>query len=413
MASKIKLQLLITLDSTSSMGDWIDAAKSTCENIFVDIPKEVNKLRPRSQLEFSVAVISYKDLGDPDHLESCDFSYDHLQAKTLLDKLAAKGGGDYPEDICGALELACRMKWDDSNETYKVHVHIFDAPPHGSEYNDFTSKEDHHLAEGVRTADHLETLAEKGVDYIMVRCGGPKAHRWTSKYAGVCSAVYGTVWSMERAAQTPGKTPFVESVELENSSGIASRFLPLIVSASTCSIGQKIPSFSIGAGVAAGEKVPAQGEEVPKIFSTTVPPVRGWDFLLYPNDVLKIQNNTKFNVLLAVFPDVPRHENRLSGVHFSIGQEGVGAGATMAHILSPSNVPTQKIEVCARAAGECKGPVGSPDLVYLHSKKGVYVSVCRNDVPGHAGEEVIVGSELVWVKKGSTLVLWSTPEEKP
>ena len=391
---------------------WLDAAKQTCEIIFQDIPVEVKKLRPRSQLHFSLAMISYKDIGENGHLQACDFSSEHNHAKSLLEAIEAKGGGDYAEDVGGALEKACGMQWDSANETYKVLVHIFDAPPHGSDYNDLASANDYHLEDAVRTADYLQALAEKRIDYIMVRCGGSKAHRWTSKYAGVCAAVYGDVWSEDRVARTVGRTPFVESVELAESGDIASRFLPLIVSASTCSLGQKIPSFSIGAApVNAGEE--GQGIFVPKIFTTPVPPVRGWDYVLYPNDFLKIENRTRFNLLLMIFPDVPKHENRLSSIGFSLGQDGVSAGASVAHILSPSNVPTQKIEICARASAEFQGASGMPNLVYLQSKKGVYLTVCRNDLPDHVGEEVIVGSELAWVKKGSTLVLWSSLEEKP
>ncbi len=52
-------------------------------------------------------------------------------------------------------------------------------------------------------------------------------------------------------------------------------------------------------------------------------------------------------------------------------------------------------------------------MVYLQSKKGVYVSALRTDVPGHEGKDLIVGSEQVWVKKGTTLVFWSDPQHRP
>jgi hypothetical protein len=408
MSRSVKLQLCIVLDTTRSMINWLDAAKQSCSKLFTDIPSEVEKLKPHCQLEMSLAIVAYKDVEDKDHPKVSNFATNHGSALQMLETLSGDGGGDYPEDIGGALQKVNGLEWDRAIGTYKVLVHFFDAPPHGSDYNDLLPKDDHHHADAAPTAQFVKELAEKRVDYVMIRCGSPVDHRWTTKYAGMCADIYGDVWNDEARSRTRGRMPFVESFELESSLDMAAHLLPIIVSASTCSMGQMTPSISI---LPKADGL-ASGTVVPKVFSTSIPPKRGWDYVFYPNDFFKVENRTSFDLLLAVFPDVPRHKNEPSSLHFSVDTSGVSAGATFAHILAPLNVPTQRIPVSRSARAEC-GAAGGGDVVYMQSKKGVYLSICRTDVPGHEGKDLIVGSELAWVKKGTTLVLWSNPDHRP
>ncbi len=221
MSRPVKLQLCVVIDTTGSMIDWLNAAKQSCSKLFSDIPGQVEKLKPHCQLELSLAMVAYKDVEDGDHLKVSNFATNHQSALQMLETLSAGGGGDYPEDIGGALEKVSSLEWDSGIGTYKVVVHFFDAPPHGSEYNDLTPEKDRHHGDAAPTAQFVKELAEKRVDYVMIRCGSPKDHRWTTKYAGICADIYGDVWNDEARSKTRGRMPFVESFELTSSRDMA------------------------------------------------------------------------------------------------------------------------------------------------------------------------------------------------
>ena len=121
-----KLDLVFILDTTSSMGSYIQAAKTSINLIYDSIVKaEMCHLR--------IALVNYRDHPPQDTtcLTKCiDFTDDISLLKKSLDSTNAHGGGDLPEAVCCGMEQALNgVTW--RNDAVKIAILITDAPPHG------------------------------------------------------------------------------------------------------------------------------------------------------------------------------------------------------------------------------------------------------------------------------------------
>ncbi|KAF0373852.1 kinase-like protein [Gigaspora margarita] len=121
--------LCFVLDCTDSMSDHIEAAK---EHI-LKVASYVNS--NNSNIKFWVGFCGYRDHSDhSDRLQIFDFTNSLEKFKTYItNKVTAKGGDDFPEDVLGGLNAAItEMTW--SNVT-RILFHIGDAPPHGHRFH--------------------------------------------------------------------------------------------------------------------------------------------------------------------------------------------------------------------------------------------------------------------------------------
>lgn len=141
-----KLDVVFALDTTGSMGSWIERAKSTISTM--------SEKMAMNELDVMFNIVGYKDVTDRKCEEhqmcpvSCQksrwvqisgFTEDPVKIKSFLENVYASGGGDVPEDLFGALHLATMEKWREGSN--RVIVVISDAPPHGKEFsgNDYHS----------------------------------------------------------------------------------------------------------------------------------------------------------------------------------------------------------------------------------------------------------------------------------
>jgi hypothetical protein len=394
---QISLDLCLVMDTTLSMKPWLEEAKTKCLSLFSDIPGEVNKLKPNAELAMRVAFVGYKDIGEDGHLVVCPFSSDSANVITTLNGLKAKGGGDYPEDVAGALESASKLEW---SSDYKVMVLILDAPPHGCDYHDLPEKDDRYFSNAAPSIQFVESLAKDRVDFAMVRCGG---EGYTSKFSSLCEYKYNEVWSKEVVKSTAGRVPFFKSLELDDSQRIVSQFLSVIVSCSTSSIGassggQKFPSILDAVRPVRPSPLPSAPTipSVEQVFQSVEPA----NYVLYPNAFFVVRNSTSHSLQLLVFPEIPRYKRKLSNLTLGVGLDGVTAGIGFAPVLDPESKPPMIIPV----APESK--LSHENKVYPQTKSGVYVTVCRNDVPGYEGQHVDVGGNHIFVPRGTNLKLY-------
>ncbi|KXZ52575.1 hypothetical protein GPECTOR_9g619 [Gonium pectorale] len=132
--------IVLLLDSTHSMQDAIDDVKSKIES---ELLRGLQERYPVMRDRFSFAVLGYRDVGSKRtrrdgekvdaQFEVLDFCSDVDQVSAFLKKLKAFEGGDFPEDIAGALMKACELKgWPQQS----ILFHIFDDPGHGPRFND-------------------------------------------------------------------------------------------------------------------------------------------------------------------------------------------------------------------------------------------------------------------------------------
>ncbi|KAK7103463.1 uncharacterized protein [Littorina saxatilis] len=119
------LDLAFAMDTTGSMGSYINSARDNIRRIVEDIvAKESSDVR--------LALVEYRDHPPQDRsyvTQKHDFTPRVGEMKKWLDQSRADGGGDAPEAVADALYDVLNLSW--RKEATKICVLISDAPPHG------------------------------------------------------------------------------------------------------------------------------------------------------------------------------------------------------------------------------------------------------------------------------------------
>jgi Mg-chelatase subunit ChlD len=129
MVSRLKrdgLDIVITFDSTSSMGGEITQVKRQIKRIGSTLHKLVPKTR--------ISVCTYRDVGDSYVVKGIPLSSNLSEVIVFLDGIQPGGGNDVPEAVDAGLE------WATENNTFrhqarKVILLFGDAPPHPQKQN--------------------------------------------------------------------------------------------------------------------------------------------------------------------------------------------------------------------------------------------------------------------------------------
>ena len=155
-ASIIKLMLVV--DVTGSMGDELNYLKTELADV-------INRVATENQgVRIDLAMLFYRDDEDEEKFSYADFvnvtDANGLQLQQAkLKEQSASGGGDIPEAVDEALELAIGKDWGEENST-KIIFHVLDAPPHsGSVYQ-------------TRFTQAVENASKKGIRLCPVLCSG-------------------------------------------------------------------------------------------------------------------------------------------------------------------------------------------------------------------------------------------------
>lgn len=125
------VDLAFVIDATGSMASYIEGVKRHIRTII----KEVKRTHPG--LSLRMAVVAYRDVDDANRFEVLDFVSSVEEFESFVATIAAKGGGDLPEDMAGGLQQANHLHW---KNTTRVVFCIADAPCHGREYCDKRDK---------------------------------------------------------------------------------------------------------------------------------------------------------------------------------------------------------------------------------------------------------------------------------
>lgn len=152
------IEIMFVIDVTGSMGDELrylgaeltDVISRVC---FADGDAVVR-----------LALLFYRDDGDEEKFAYSDFvrvdGGQGLESQIkAISSQRATGGGDYPEAVDEALELAVSKNWSDGSAT-KLIFHVLDAPPHDKNAN------------GVRFRKAVLDAAEKGIRISPIICSG-------------------------------------------------------------------------------------------------------------------------------------------------------------------------------------------------------------------------------------------------
>jgi hypothetical protein len=152
------IDLMFVVDVTGSMGDELEYLKNEVADV-------INRVSASNEgAKINLALLFYRDAGDKEQFAYHDFTdvtdADGLRAvQTALSGQSATGGGDYPESVDEALELAMTKQWSSGAST-KLIFHILDAPPHSTS------------ADKTRYKAAVTKAAEQGIRICPILCSG-------------------------------------------------------------------------------------------------------------------------------------------------------------------------------------------------------------------------------------------------
>ena len=122
-ATKVtKLDLMLVVDTTGSMGDEINFLQSELRSIISSITAK------HRNLDIRIGFVFYRDLGDEYVTRTVVFDRDVGRVQGALARQSANGGGDYPEAMDQALIRAVGQDW--RPDAVKSLLLVADAPPH-------------------------------------------------------------------------------------------------------------------------------------------------------------------------------------------------------------------------------------------------------------------------------------------
>lgn len=153
-----RIELMFVVDVTGSMGDELDYLKNEIADV-VDRVANAN-----DGVQISLALLFYRDHSDKETFRYYDFTNvnDPVGLQTqqeAIDAQSATGGGDWPEAVDEALQMAVEKQWG-SDASTKIIFQVLDAPPHSGEQYQTTYRE------------AVLTAAKKGIRICPVICSG-------------------------------------------------------------------------------------------------------------------------------------------------------------------------------------------------------------------------------------------------
>ena len=167
------IEIMLVVDVTGSMGDEISFLKAELADV-------INRIAANdSETVIKLAMLFYRDTDDKvpfDYYDFTDVTTDVGLAKQqdALDKQKATGGGDYPEAVDEALDIAVNKQWS-TGSTTKIIFQVLDAPAHeGDEYAN-------------KLVNATKIAAEKGIRICPIICSGAEG---STEYTMREAAVY-------------------------------------------------------------------------------------------------------------------------------------------------------------------------------------------------------------------------------
>eukprot|EP00761_Pharyngomonas_kirbyi_P004050 gb/GECH01004054.1/.p1 GENE.gb/GECH01004054.1/~~gb/GECH01004054.1/.p1 ORF type:complete len:906 (+),score=205.58 gb/GECH01004054.1/:1-2718(+) len=155
------LDLVFSVDCTSSMSPYILEA----QNNIRDIVKEISK----QKVDVQFALVMYRDHVPQDHTfvtKVKPFTSNMDTMQSYVDEMEAVGGGDMPESVADAFYEVLQLEYRPYST--KVCVHIADAPPHGMDTmgDGFPNG----CPQGHDPLDIARSMSKRGITLYTVAC---------------------------------------------------------------------------------------------------------------------------------------------------------------------------------------------------------------------------------------------------
>lgn len=123
--AKPTVEVAFVLDTTGSMGGLIESAKRKIWSIATAI------VDSNPDADIRMGLVAYRDIGDDYVTRKIDLTRDIQDLYANLLELKARGGGDWPESVNEALDVAVnKLQWTTGGDVRRIVFLVGDAPPH-------------------------------------------------------------------------------------------------------------------------------------------------------------------------------------------------------------------------------------------------------------------------------------------
>ncbi len=124
-SAKPTVEVAFVLDTTGSMSALIEVAKRKIWSIATTIVDQ------NPDAEIKIGLIAYRDIGDDYVTRSFALTTDIQDLYANLLETKARGGGDWPESVNEALDVAVnKLQWSEGKDSSRIIFLVGDAPPH-------------------------------------------------------------------------------------------------------------------------------------------------------------------------------------------------------------------------------------------------------------------------------------------
>src|SRR5260370_26309072 len=123
--AKPTVEVAFVLDTTGSMGGLIEGAKRKIWSIATAI------VDSNPDADIRMGLVAYRDIGDDYVTKKVELTRDIQDLYANLLELKARGGGDWPESVNEALDVAVnKLQWTAGSDARRIVFLVGDAPPH-------------------------------------------------------------------------------------------------------------------------------------------------------------------------------------------------------------------------------------------------------------------------------------------
>src|SRR3981189_2612969 len=120
---KPTVEVAFVLDTTGRMGGVIEASKRKIWSIATAI------VDSNPDADIRMGLVAYRDIGDDYVTRTFDLTADIQDLYANLLELKARGGGDWPESVNEALDVAVnKLQWTAGSDVRGIVFLVVDAP---------------------------------------------------------------------------------------------------------------------------------------------------------------------------------------------------------------------------------------------------------------------------------------------